>query len=83
MNRGKYKEVGTNIIFRMLEKLKKEVGQGLLHVLDRGYANIWTVEWMLYFQQDFLIRWKKNHLLVHAQKGKKKTHLLARSFKGK
>lgn len=79
--RGKHKEVGTNIIFNMLKKLKQEVGSGLLHVLDRGYANLWTIEWMLYFQQDFLIRWKKNHLLVHGQKGKKKTHLLARSFK--
>ena len=62
--------------------LKEEVGSGLLHVLDRGYANLWTIEWMLYFHQDFLIRWKKNHLLVHTLKGKKKTHLLARSFKG-
>jgi len=30
-----------------------------------------------------VIRWKKNHLLVHAEKGTKKTHLLARSFKAK
>ncbi len=81
--RGKHKEIGSNIIFRMLKKLKQEVGTGILHVLDRGYANSWTIEWMTYFQQDFLVRWKKSHLLVHIQKGKKKTHLLARSFKGK
>jgi hypothetical protein len=37
--RGKYKEYGRNIIFRMLEKLQKQVGKGILHVLDRGYAN--------------------------------------------
>lgn len=81
--RGKHKELATNIIFRMLKRLKKELNTGVLHVLDRGYANIWTVEHMLHFQQDFLIRWKKNHLLISTKKGKKKTHLLARSFKGK
>lgn len=81
--RGKHKDLGTNIIFRMLKRLKQEVGYGLLHVLDRGYANLWTIEWMLHFQQDFLIRWKKNHLLLHTTKGKKKTHLLARSFKAR
>lgn len=79
--RGKYKEDGSNIIFRMLEKLYKYIGKGVLHVFDRGYANAWTIEWLTYFQQDFLVRWKKKHLLIHADKGKKKTHLLARSFK--
>lgn len=79
--RGKYKENGSNIIFKMLEKLHKSIGKGVLHVFDRGYANAWTVEWLTYFQQDFLVRWKKNHLLIHPDKGKKKTHLLARSFK--
>lgn len=81
--RGKHKEHGTNIIFRMLEKLHNSIGKGVLHVLDRGYANAWTIEWFTFFQQDFLVRWKKNHLLIHADKGKKKTHLLARSFKAK
>jgi len=38
-SRGKHKEVGTNIMFRMLKKLQTVVGQGVLHVLDRGYAN--------------------------------------------
>lgn len=79
--RGKYKEVGTNIMFRMLKKLQACLDQPLLHVMDRGYASVWTIEWMLHFKQDFLLRWKKNHLLVHAQKGTKQTHLLARSCK--
>ena len=79
--RGKHKEVGTNIMFRMLKQLHQQVNQRLLHVLDRGYAHAWTIEWMRHFKQDFLVRWKKNHLLVHAQKGRKQTHQLARSFK--
>ncbi|MGM9509421.1 transposase [Larkinella sp. GY13] len=77
--RGKYKEVGTNIMYRMLRKLQASLTQPVLHVLDRGYASAWTIEWILHFQQDFLLRWKKNHLLMHPQKGTRQTHLLARS----
>jgi len=77
--RGKYKEVGTNIMYRMLKALQTSLAESVLHVLDRGYANSWTIEWMLHFQQDFLVRWKKNQLLTHAEKGSKQTHLLARS----
>ena len=80
--RGKHRDVASNIMYRMLKRLRAEVGTGVLHVLDRGYANLWTVEWMLHFGQDFLVRWKKNHLLVHKVKGTKRTHLLARSFRG-
>lgn len=81
--RGKHKEVGTNIIYRLLKKLKAEVEDKVLHVLDRGYANSTMIEWMIDFNQDFLIRWKKRHLLVHQEKGTKKTYLLAKSFRGK
>ena len=79
--RGKFKEVGTNIIYRMLKQIDEQVGRVALHVLDRGYANTTMLEWFFHFKQDFLIRWKKNHLLLHLEKGTKKTHLLARSFK--
>lgn len=79
--RGKHKDVGTNIMFRMLKKLQACLNQPPLHVLDRGYASAWTIEWMLHFEQDFLVRWKKNHLLIHDQKGTKQTHLLGRSCK--
>lgn len=66
----------------MLEKLHKSIGKGVLHVFDRwDYAHACTIEWLSHFQQDFLVRWKKNHLLIYADKGKKKIHLLARSFK--
>lgn len=81
--RGKFKEHGTNIIFRMLKKINEKIGQKCLHVLDRGYANTTMLEWLFSFEQDFVIRWKKNHLLNNKNKGTKKTHLLARSFKPK
>ncbi len=65
----------------MLKKLNLSLKKGILHILDRGYASAWTIEWMLYFEQDFLIRWKKNILLIHPQKGTKQTHQIARSLK--
>ncbi|MDX2072551.1 MAG: DUF6527 family protein [Haliscomenobacter sp.] len=65
----------------MLKKISLELGRTTLYILDRGYANSQMLEWLFKFQQDFVLRWKKNHLLVHHLKGEKKTHLLARSFR--
>lgn len=78
--RGKFKEDPDNITFRLLKKIQAQLGR-LTHVFDRGYANSKMLEYLFLFEQDFIIRWKKNHCLEHAQKGCKKTHLLARSFK--
>lgn len=80
-SRGKYKEWASNIMFRMLRKLNESSINRVLHVLDRGYASAWTIEWMSHFQQDFLVRWKKNILLTHPRKGTKQTHQLARLLK--
>ena len=80
--RGKFKEDGPSIMYRLLRTVQQHIGC-LTHVLDRGYANTKTLEWLFHFEQDFIIRWKKNHLLSHHTKGQKKTHLLARSFKAK
>lgn len=81
--RGKFKEDPDNIIWRLLHKLQQHIEQSVLHVLDRGYANEKMLRYLFHFKQDFIIRWKKNHLLFHQSKGTKKTHLLARSFKGR
>ena len=81
--RGKFKEWGGNIIYRMLKQMHQKLGSVVLHVLDRGYANTTMIEWLLKFEQDFLIRWKTNHLLINAKQESKKTHLLARSYKAK
>lgn len=81
--RGKYKEDPDNIAFRLLRKIKHHFLEPLVHVLDRGYANQRMLGYLLHFKQDFIIRWKKNHLLEHTEKGLKQTHLLARSFKAK
>ncbi|MEM7299424.1 MAG: transposase, partial [Bacteroidota bacterium] len=81
--RGKFKEWGSNIIYRLLRKVHHQIGRAAVHIMDRGYANYQMLEWLFDFEQDFIIRWKKNQLLEHAEKGRKKTHLLARSFKGR
>ena len=81
--RGKFKEDPDNIIYRLLKQVKNQFKSAVLHVFDRGYANEKMLRYLFTFEQDFIIRWKKNHLLHHAQKGTKKTHLLARSFKAK
>jgi len=81
--RGKFKENPDNIIYRLLRKIKEQIGTGIVHVLDRGYANAKMLDYLLTFEQDFIIRWKKNQLLKHTIKGEKQTHRLARSFKGK
>ena len=79
--RGKFKEQGSNITYRFLQKCKTHFGRTVTHVLDRGYASIQNIEWMVNFQQDFVMRWKKNHLLINAKGQKKKTHLISRSCK--
>ena len=35
--RGKFKEHGSNIVYRLLQKVDQHLGR-LTHVLDRGYA---------------------------------------------
>ena len=81
--RGKFKEDPDNIIYRLLRKLNEHIKTPLVHVLDRGYASEKMLRYLFKFEQDFIIRWKQNHLLIHHEKGEKKTHLLARSFKAR
>lgn len=49
--------------------------------MDRGYASAQILEWLFKFEQDFLIRWKKNHLLCCVAHEPMKTHQLARRYK--
>ena len=65
--RGKHKEHGTNIIYRMLRKIHQQIGKKGLHVFDRGYANSNMLEWLIKYEQDFLIRWKGNHQFLNEQ----------------
>ena len=79
-SRGRHQQDPDNIIYSLLRKIKDNLAEPLVHVMDRGYASEKILRYLSTFQQDFIIRWTKNQLLEHAEKGCKKTHLLARSF---
>jgi len=81
--RGKYKEHGTNIVYKMLKKIDMQIGRVALHVFDRGYANVNMLEWLSKFKQDFVIRWKGNHLFLNEKGELKKIYNIARSYKAK
>jgi len=81
--RGKHKEHGTNIIYRMLRKIHEQIGSVGLHIFDRGYANSTMIEWLIKFQQDFLIRWVSNHQFINEHGELKKLYHIIKSYKGK
>lgn len=64
--RGKYKEDPDNITWRLLRRIAQHIPYPVLHVFDRGYASEKMIRYLLHFQQDFLIRWKKN-VYLHYQ----------------
>jgi len=75
--RGRHKEHPKNAFYRMLHqaaRLQKETQATLWHVLDRGYANATTLDWMLELKQQFIIRWKSNQLLYNQQGVLKNTY---------
>lgn len=63
--KGKNKESADNIIWRLLDKCQKALPKGVLHVFDRGYASEKMLRYLFHFNQDFLIRWKKNVYLMY------------------
>lgn len=69
--RGKHKEDPDNIMWRLLRKVNEQVGQGVLHVFDRGYIGEKILSYLFNFKQDFLIRWKKGVYFVQGQQARK------------
>ena len=80
--RGKHPEQGCNIIFRLLRKIQSHFGDKGLHIFDRGFAYAEMIEYLLRFEQRFLIRWISNRLLVNEKVETKPLHRIARSYKG-
>ncbi len=69
--RGKFKEDPDNIMWRLLRKVNERITQPILHVFDRGYATSRVIGYVLKFEQDFVIRWKKNIYLLYGGEEKK------------
>lgn len=51
----------------MLKTITKRFKDSILHVLDRGFASEWIIEKFFRFEQKFLIRWVKSHLLLDSE----------------
>lgn len=81
-NKGKYKEDPDNIMWRLLRKVNEGVNLPILHVFDRGYASAKVIGYLLNFEQDFIIRWKKNIYLLDGEV-KKKIGIISRNVKGR
>lgn len=76
--KGKHRDSRSNILYKMLRKSSEMIKQTeaeVFHVFDRGYANKSTLDYMInHFQQQFIIRWKSNHLLSNAKGEVKNTY---------
>ena len=62
--RGLYKDERSNVFYGMLKTFCQNVNERLIHLFDRGYAQLSTLERLAKFQQDGIVRWKSNLLLV-------------------
>lgn len=69
--RGKFKEDPDNIMWRLLRKVNEQIAQPLLHVFDRGYIGEKVLRYLFNFEQDFLIRWKRNVYLLQEGEARK------------
>lgn len=81
-SRGKHQDNADNVFYCMLRCIKERLGNLGVHVLDRGYASLKTLEHFAKFHLQVLVRWKSNINLCSPLSGEiKKTHLLARCAK--
>ena len=75
--KGKNRDSRSNVLYKMLRQsseLIKETQAEVWHVFDRGYANKTTLDYLInHFQQQFIIRWKSNLLLVNSKGESKNT----------
>jgi Transposase DDE domain len=61
--RGKHSDSRDNVFYKMLKQIKSTFGTALTLVLDRGFANLPTLERLFKCEQFFIIRWKSSNLL--------------------
>lgn len=71
--KGQHRECVDNIFYRLLKQIKSVFGSSLTLVLDRGFANLPTLERLFKCEQSFIIRWKSAHLLTNTEGQTKNT----------
>ena len=62
--RGLFKDERGHVFYGMFKTFCQNVNERLIHLFDRGYAHLATLERLDKFQQDGIIRWKSNLLLI-------------------
>jgi hypothetical protein len=62
--RGEFKDSRDNVFYCMLKTFCQHVNERLIHIFDRGYASLDTLERLTKFKQDLILRWKSNLLLT-------------------
>jgi hypothetical protein len=62
--RGEHKDSQDNVLYKLLKQIKSVFDSTLTLVLDRGFANLPTLEKLFKCQQSFIIRWKGANLLT-------------------
>ena len=80
--RGIHAENRENVFYRMLKQIKTTFGGALTLVLDRGFANLPTLERLFKCQQFFIIRWKSSNLLNDLAGNTKNTWRICHGKKG-
>lgn len=63
--RSKHKDSQDNVFYKLLKQIKANFGTALTLVLDRGFANLSTLERLFKCEQSFIIRWKSSNLLTN------------------
>ena len=62
--RGEHKDSQDNVFYKLIKQIKFVFGSTLTLVLDRGFANLPTLDKLFKWQQSFIIRWKSANLLT-------------------
>ena len=62
--RGEHADSQDNVFYKMLKQIKAVFGLSLTLILDRGFANLPTLERLFKCEHFFIIRWKSGHLLT-------------------
>lgn len=80
--RGEHKDSRDNVFYKLLKQIKSVFDSSLTLVLDRGFANLPTLDKLFTHQQSFIIRWKSANILTNTEGVAKNTWRICFGKKG-
>ena len=80
--RGTHKDSQDNVFYKLLKQIKSVFESNLTLVLDRGFANLPTLDKLFKCQQSFIIRWKSANKLTTTEGITKNTWRICFGKKG-